>query len=267
MAILRERKKKIIIAASAGFLLGFLPAGVLGVYTTTKYLSVKTELENAEENYLPYECYVLGKDMEKGEKIKESDVERVTVYSNEAIENTSIDDIVGKVTRQRSNKGIIVTKTMVYDDLGISDDLRMCFFDYISIPDEVKEDDIFDIRISFPNGEDYIVATGKKLEGRNEEGVFVNATEEELLKLSSAKVDAKIYEGAKIYASLYISDYQKSSTVNYPVNMYVTKLGEWNPNLIEKISKEADLEKRSTLEENLFEFMGVTISDAYVSNN
>lgn len=267
MAILRERKKKIILAATAGFLVGALPLGIFGAYMTSGYLSVKSELKKAEETYLPYECYVLNKDIEKGEKIKEGDIERVVLYSDKIIENTSENDIVGKAVRHNNDKGIIVTSSMVYDDLGISNDLRMCFFDCISVPMEVDENDIFDIRVSFPNGEDYIVATEKKLEGRNEAGIFINATEEELLKISSAKVDTKIYEGAKIYASVYISDYQESPMVNYPVNMYVTKLGDWNPNLIEKISKEADREKRNTLENNLFEFMGVTMNDTYVSNN
>ena len=56
--------------------------------------------------------------------------------------------------------------------------------------------------------------------------------------ISSAYVDTTVYEGAKIYASIYVTDYQPLSVVNYPVNLYVTRLSDWNPNLIEEIKEE-----------------------------
>ena len=75
--------------------------------------------------------------------------------------------------------------------------------------------------------------------------------EEEILKLSSAVVDKKNYEGAKIYAVLYVEDYQNAAIPDYPVNSYVAEQGNWNPNLIEKVFSEEMVDKRRILEENL----------------
>lgn len=266
MAILRERKKKIILAASVGFATGILPAGLLAAYIGTKYQLVKSEYDRNKELYMPYEQYVLTSDLKRGDVVEEDDIEKVVFYSEKEVEKTDREDILGMVLKQEVKNGIIITPSMLYEDKGISDDLRTYYFDYINVPLNVTDTDVFDIRISFPNGEDYIVATAKTLDGRNEEGVFISATEEELLKISSAHVDASIYEGAKIYASVYVTDYQKEPVVNYPVNMYVTKMSDWNPNLLEKITKEADVYKRTSLENNLYDFMGISIGNTYVGN-
>lgn len=263
MAVLRQKKRNILIAAIAGLAAGILPAGVIAGIIWNRYHTLDRLVTEEKERYKLYTGYVLNSELARGHVMTADDIREISFYSTSDIESVDASGLIGKTLRQETKEGIIITGPMVYEDTGLEDNLRMYMFDYITIPDEVDNGTMFDIRISFPNGEDYIVAKGKTLESRTEEGIFINATERELLMISSAYVDTTVYEGAKIYASIYVSDYQPLSVVNYPVNLYVTKLSDWNPNLIEEIKEEMDVEKRQILEENLYEFMGVSIGNAY----
>ena len=263
MAVLRQKKRNILIAAIAGLAAGILPTGIIAGVTWNRYNTLNRFIAEEKERYKPYTGCVLNSELARGHVMTAEDIREITFYSASDLESVEVSGLIGKTLRQETKEGIIITEPMVYDDMGLEDNLRMYMFDYIAIPDEVDNGTMFDIRISFPNGEDYIVAKGKTLESRTEEGIFINATERELLMISSAYVDTTVYEGAKIYASIYVTDYQPLSVVNYPVNLYVTKLSDWNPNLIEEIKEEADVEKRQVLEENLYEFMGVSIGNAY----
>lgn len=263
MAVLRQKKRNILIAAIAGLAAGILPAGAIAGIMWNRYHTLDRRVTEEKERYKLYTGYVLNSELARGHVMTAEDIREVAFYSTTDIESVDLSGLIGKTLRQETKEGIIITEPMVYEDPGLEDNLRMYMFDYITVPSEADNGTMFDIRISFPNGEDYIVAKGKTLESRTEEGVFINATERELLMISSAYVDTTVYEGAKIYASIYVSDYQPLSVVNYPVNLYVTKLSDWNPNLIEEIKEETDVEKRQILEENLYEFMGVSIGNAY----
>lgn len=263
MAVLRQKKRNILIAAIVGLAVGILPAGTIAGIIWNRYRTLDHLVTEEKEKYKPYTGYVLNSGLARGHVMTAEDIREITFYSTSDIESVDVSGLIGRTLRQETKEGIIITEPMVYEDTGIEDNLRMYMFDYIEVPKEVDNGTMFDIRISFPNGEDYVVAKGKTIESRTEEGIFINATERELLMISSAYVDTTVYEGTKIYTSIYVSDYQPLSEVNYPVNLYVTKLSDWNPNLIEEIKEETDVEKRQVLEENLYEFMGVSIGNAY----
>ncbi len=267
MIMIRQKKKKIIIAALIGVLIGIFPTGIITGIISYKYVSIKKEYQENEQKFKQSTFYILNSDKLKNEEINENDIEEITVYASSELIMPKKEEIVGKLLKQKMLKDIIITENAIYEDESITNDLRMYFFDYIIIPDNINKEDTFDIRISFPNGEDYIVANGKTIESRTEEGAFINATEKELLMISSAYVDTVIYEGAKIYASMYVREYQNLSVINYPVNMYITKLSEWNPNLVRELEENTDKEKRNVLEENLYDFMGVSLGNSYSNGN
>ena len=61
---------------------------------------------------------------------------------------------------------------------------------------------------SFPNGEDYVVIRQLPVEAilTHEEtayGITVSISEEDLLRLSGARVDVNCYEGTYLYAAVY----------------------------------------------------------------
>ena len=112
-----------------------------------------------------------------------------------------------------------------------------------------------DIRITFPDGEDYVIAGHKKIVKRIENSILINVNEEEILKMASAEVDKNVYQGTKIYAVLYVKDYQETAKSDYPVNASVIELGSWDPNLIDEVFNSETANKRVVLETNMNRFV------------
>lgn len=85
-----------------------------------------------------------------------------------------------------------------------SDDLRLEEFTMINLPSDAVDGEYIDVRIMFPTGEDFTVLIGKKIEKFTDSSIFLKLTEDEILTMGSAIVEAYMYEGTKIYANKYI---------------------------------------------------------------
>ncbi len=127
------------------------------------------------------------------------------------------------------------------------------YIDYVEVGDEQETSEFLDIRIRFPNGEDYIVVTGKTITYVTEEGFYMYLDEKELHMLSSARTDVEVYQGAKLYLASY-GKKQENSLSNYPTNLFV--LSSY-PNYFE--DAEQIYSRRLQLEENLLTFMNQTL--------
>ena len=271
MAIIRQKKRNLILAMLLGIVITAVPMGVYSGTVTYKKLMTDKEIKNLMEEINSekvYTAYCLTRSMSKGELIRAEDLEEISVKTKSSFKVLDRSDLEGRYLSVGMEAGIIITNSVIYQDCGLEDNVRTYLYDYIVLPEGISSDDIFDIRIRFPNGEDYVIAVGKKVESMVESVSFINASEEENLLLSSAYVDTTVYEGAKIYASLYVADYQEASCVNYPFNLYTTELAAWDPNLVEQMETETNRLNRQILEKNLFDFMGVvmggeTLTDIY----
>lgn len=136
----------------------------------------------------------------------------------------------------------------------LADDDRIQFFDYIDIFVGIDAGDMVDIRIGFPNGEDYVVLAHKNIISVDDAGMVLKVSEEDIMKMSSAKIDVNKYEGTRIYAVKYVDNNQKPATSYYLLNEYVLALCDWNPNLVGKIFTQEKLKKRYDFEQNLVKF-------------
>lgn len=262
MAIIRQKKRNLILAMMFGIVITAIPMGIYGGTITYKKFNTDKEIKalraevNSEKEYI---AYCLKHSMSKGELIRADDLEELSVKTKSNFEVPDRSDLEGRYLSVGMKEGIIITNSVIYENQGLQDNVRTYLYDYIVLPEGISSEDTFDIRIRFPNGEDYIIAVGKKVESMVESGAFINASEEENLLLSSAYVDTTVYEGAKIYASLYVADYQEASKVNYPFNLYTTELAAWDPNLLKQMETEENRLNRQVLEKNLFDFMGVVM--------
>ena len=126
----------------------------------------------------------------------------------------------------------------------------------------VKTGDYVDVRITYPSGEDYIVANHKEVLDihveENEQNqvqtkniLCMRVSEEEILRLASAYVDTVCYPDTRIYVIAYLDQFQQVGTVNYPVNPHVYQLLGWNPNVLDYEASGQEEQKRNILEENL----------------
>ncbi len=125
-------------------------------------------------------------------------------------------------------------------DEAVADDVRIHGFPYIKLTNRLQAGDYVDVRISFADGGDFVLLSKKRVQGiepLGEEGtnsIWFTVSEEEILRLSSAVVDAYLNEGCSIYAIQYVSETQKEAVVNYVVSDLVKELIEENPNIVKK---------------------------------
>ena len=93
-----------------------------------------------------------------------------------------------------------------------------------------RENEFVDVRIVFPNGEDYLVTGRKRVYRmiRDEEGetqaIQMRFREEELLRYQAARIDTMNYRDCVLYAVPYVGEFQQAAEVYYPVNQAVFRL-------------------------------------------
>ncbi len=260
MAVIKAGKTRLIKAGFAGAGIALIPAIIVCAVLVFFIAKKDTKLEDARLELGRYKegtVCVLQNDMKRGQEIS---VEDLKVVKGKFYDGTRVDkpeDYVGMVLRTDVKAGTILNECVVAEKEEGSDNLRTYYIDYIDVPAGFSERTSFDIRICFPDGEDYLVAGNKEISVSDEEGFYVDLTRREALLLSSAKVDSTIYTGTKLYVAFYTTGFEKDEIQTYPVNSYVFSLGQWEPNIEETFSEEM-YTKRETLEKNLLEFMGVS---------
>ena len=125
--------------------------------------------------------------------------------------------------------------------------------DYEMLGDEQDIDKFLDIRIRFPNGEDYIVIAEKNITYITDKGFYMYLDEKELHMLSSARTDVEVYEGAFLYLSSYDKK-QENGLTEYPINLFVlSAYGQYFDDT------EQLYNIRIQLEENIITFMNQTL--------
>ena len=78
-------------------------------------------------------------------------------------------------------------------------------------------------------------------------GLQLELAEEDLLRLSSARVDRELYSGCDIYVTKYVMDFQDATQKDYPVNPDVFTLMQWDPNILSLFTVESEQEKRELI--------------------
>lgn len=136
--------------------------------------------------------------------------------------------------------GSIITKDMITesDDLT-TDDQRIQEYNMILLPSQLKDGDYIDIRLGLPKGQDYIVLAKKKVISTTATGIWLKLTEEEILTLGNAIVEAYTIVGSKLYAIEYSEPgIQDAAEPTYPVSAEVLDLINNDPN-IRQVAKDA----------------------------
>lgn len=142
---------------------------------------------------------------------------------------------------------------------AVEDDLREeeCLSFYLS--SNLKDKDIVDIRLRYPNGEDFVVLSKKMLRELNlgENKCFLWLNEAEILRISGAIVDAFLHEGTKLYTVKYVEhQIQEASIADYvPPKAVIQRMAD-DPNLIGQAKAEINRKIREELEQRLVDFYG-----------
>ena len=242
--------------ARNSFLLGMLITTlILGVIIALLVLMMMN-LKNEQAELQAATVYILNKDIQSGGTVTVNDLTQIKVSKSVAPTNAAStatiteaetktssnnDESKGKnvVAKINMSKGTIVTTDM----LGLEDtqgsDVRKQEYNTIVLPMDLITGDYVDIRLLLPSGQDFIVVSKKKIEIPIVAGIdstdtiCMELSEDEILAMSNAIVEAYMVNGSKLYAAKYTdAGNQEAATPTYPVNGEVAKLVENDNNIL-----------------------------------
>lgn len=182
-----------------------------------------------------------------------ANVEKQTVYTGLESYNYITESEMSTRAKVDIAAGVPVMYNMV-TDVVVDNDTRDYEISVANLTTDQKENDVVDIRVIFPNGEDYVILSKKQITNLNLENcVFTSQlNEEEILRFASAIVDAYMTTGARIYTTRYVEEnIQETSTPNYPVRETTIALINSDPNVVTKATETLNLEARLSLEQRL----------------
>ena len=182
-----------------------------------------------------------------------ANVEKQTVYTGLESYNYITESEMNTRAKVDIAAGVPVMYNMV-TDVVVDNDTRDYEISVANLTTDQKENDVVDIRVIFPNGEDYVILSKKQITNLNLENcVFTSQlNEEEILRFASAIVDAYMTTGARIYTTRYVEEnIQETSTPNYPVRETTIALINSDPNVVTKATETLNLEARLSLEQRL----------------
>ena len=206
---IRRSVQKRIWICFIGICLGLVC--LYSVYFLTQYttaLAYQEKLHLIEGQLLETErmAYVAVREISAGEAFTEENVVKKSVYSDGEMAYFAGEEIFSKQARLDIPAGMHILTIMEADE-DYEESRRECTFTEISLPDTLKSGDMVDVRIQYPNGENYCVLEGKTLQ-RSETNSFESRfllSEQEQLYISSALYDQAFYVGTKLYAVRYVT--------------------------------------------------------------
>jgi hypothetical protein len=197
--------------------------------------------------------WALLRDVAAGETVSAKDLANIKLPRGAAPDNLleNSDASVVKIAKIELKKGTALTDAMIYEQGPLPDDLRNRELQVIALPSDLHERDVVDVRIQFSTGQDYIILSKKKIGKLLNPAMWITMSEQEILSLSSAMVDAYLHE-AKLYAITYVEpEMQDKAIPTYPVNKEVLKLIESDPNIVKKAEQKLSEAVRTSLEKDL----------------
>lgn len=200
--------------------------------------------------------YVAVTDIPAGDQIGLDNLKLKEIASSQPTEHFISKEDLGKLTLVSLEAGQPVTKNVIAPELEKG--LREAEYTAIRLSSNLVENDFVDVRIQFPNGENYVVLSKKAIKAPMLENssCFLWVNEDEILHMSAAMVDAYLHEGTILYTAKYLDDGQEASIATYQANEDVMLEIANNPNIVEEAARELNLTLRRVLEEHLTAFEG-----------
>lgn len=245
-----------VAITSVAFLLGFTLVYFLYVRQVQENYEVELQRANNElQSNLKF-VYTAKEEIKAGDKVSQDKVEYRQVFTGIAEDNYIAEEDIGKLAVVDISKDLPVQKNMVSLST-VGKDIREEEFNVFYLNSNLRENDFVDIRILYPNGEDYVVLSKKALKELSLENsnCFLWLDAEELLRISGAIVDCFLNTGAKLYTVKYVEPLiQEETKVTYNPSTDVINLIKNDPNVIQIAQESLSEEMRQDLDNRLNEF-------------
>lgn len=211
--MLGPMKKRMVTTGVIAFIIPTIIAvGVFMAYSNKK----NEEIAELKVKAATVEKYIATGDLPIGHIITASDIEIADVKGISAPVNSfdGVENLIGQKLKVPVFKGTIMTSSMFYElDDFVREDVRRKEFNMISLPSDLVEGDYIDVRIIFPTGEDYVVVAGKEVKkvgsSHDSNAIFLDLTEEEINRMSSAVIESYVSGTVRLYAVKYSNWYEQ----------------------------------------------------------
>lgn len=233
-----------------GFLLALIIMAVVVVFLFMKISSLNEDLE-ATQKEIPQDTlvYVAVQDIKSGDKITadyfmpksvKTDADLSIYLTPDFFEIDNEGNPIEYMAKvDIPYDSMVLTSMLVKDGEEVRNDERIIEYNMIALPTQLKNGDYIDIRFMLPTSEDYIVLSKKYVEQTTATSIWIKVTEEEILTLNSAIVDAYTTTGTKLYATMYTDPgMQEAAEPTYPVNDDILNLMNSDPNILDKAKDE-----------------------------
>ncbi len=151
--------------------------------------------------------------------------------------------LIAKVAMKKNT--LITTELISKGDDTVQNDKRKQEYNMIVLPMDLMTGDYVDIRFMLPSGQDFIVVSKKEVEIPNVSGIdssdtmWINLSEDEILHMSCAIIEAYQIKGSKLYATKYTeAGMQDAAIPTYPVNGRTSELLDSDPNILDRAKQE-----------------------------
>lgn len=135
----------------------------------------------------------------------------------------------------------VLTFDMISKGTPVTEDVRKQEYNSIILPTDLVSGEYIDIRLQMPSGQDFIVISKKTVEiptinGMDSlETIKLELSEDEILTMSCAIVEAYRINGSKLYATKYVEPgMQEAAIPTYPINGETVALIKADPNVTTK---------------------------------
>lgn len=214
----------------------------------------KNEKKEAEEGTLTY-VYRLKNNVESGHEVTIADVESIVVTSKAVpsdafASKTKTTDSKGKETwvdkafpggynaKVDLKAGTILSSALVTEREELNSDLRYVEYNMLALPTTVDIGEFIDIRLKLPNGQDLIVVSKKEVKTILGSTIGIELSEQEILMMESAIVEAYIMTASKIYITQYVEPgLQEAAKNTYVPTQAVQNLIAANSNIVDTAKK------------------------------
>lgn len=254
---MRKRKKLRILIIIAVIVIASLCVLLYFMYDRGKKMEEKAAALQSELEANTQTVFVAKKTIERGSVLtnvgEEANVEQQVIYTGLESYNYITADDLGDIAIIDIASGTPIMYSMV-TEVAIANDTRDYEVAAVNIATDQRANDVIDVRITFPDGSDYVVLAKKRLTALSlENSVFsIQLNEEEILRYTCAMVDAFTNTGARLYTTKYIEEnIQEEAIPNYPVRDVTRNLIVSDPNVVTLAEETLNAQARLSLETRL----------------
>lgn len=251
--------KVAVIGALAGVLAIGLGVSIYKYNADMKELQLinqqQTEQLNAQIAANNRTGYIATAEIKQGDILQDGVNVSISTFSSSADQSTfATADCIGKQAVVNIPAGTPISTNIVATTMPEQLNERECTF--INLSANLLKGDFVDVRIMFPNGEDYIVVPKVAIQNpviaSNLVYLWLNEYDNELL--SAAVVDANLH-GAFIYTTKYIEpSIQEPNVTTYQPNAAVIDVMKKDKNVVMESEAALSITARESIEERLAAF-------------